>query len=120
MREGRLGPGISCSASWTCTVSNAKNKVIVRDVFPDSKGQRRKQKMTRRLILFSTAIVLASIASFTLAAGKSPVADAVEKGDKTTLRALLLVKTDVTRHRLTERPHCTGRSIETTLPWWIN
>src|SRR5688572_971685 len=95
MREGRLGPGISCSASWTCTVSNAKNKVIVRDVFPDSKGQRRKQKMTRRLILFSTAIVLASIASFTLAAGKSPVADAVEKGDKTTLRALLLVKTDV-------------------------
>ena len=51
--------------------------------------------MTRRLIVFGTAIVLACIASFTLGAGKSPVADAVEKGDTATLRALLLVKTDV-------------------------
>lgn len=51
--------------------------------------------MTRRLIVFGTAIVLACIASFTLGAGKSPVADAVEKGDTATLKALLLVKTDV-------------------------
>src|SRR5262245_13522073 len=51
--------------------------------------------MTRRLIVFGAAIALACIASFTLGAGKSPVADAVEKGDKATLKALLLVKTDV-------------------------
>lgn len=51
--------------------------------------------MTRRLIVFGTAIVLACVASFTLAAGKSPVADAVQKGDSATLKALLLVKTDV-------------------------
>jgi ankyrin repeat protein len=51
--------------------------------------------MTRRLILICTAITLASIASLTLAAVKSPVADAVERGDAATLRALLLVKADV-------------------------
>jgi uncharacterized protein len=51
--------------------------------------------MTRRLILFSMAILLACIAGFTLAASKSAVADAVEKGDSGALRALLLVKTDV-------------------------
>ena len=36
--------------------------------------------MTRRLILLTTATVLACIASLTLAAGKSPVADAVREG----------------------------------------
>ena len=51
--------------------------------------------MTRRLILISTAILLACVATWTLGAGKSPVADAVEQGDSATLRALLLVKTDV-------------------------
>lgn len=51
--------------------------------------------MTRRLILLSAAILLATLASLTLGAGKSAVADAVEKGDSVTLRALLLAKTDV-------------------------
>jgi len=51
--------------------------------------------MTRRLILLTTVTVLACIASLTLAAGKSAVADAVQKGDNAALRALLLVKTDV-------------------------
>src|SRR3970040_1460463 len=51
--------------------------------------------MTRRLILLCTAITLACIASLSLAVDKSPVADAVEKGDTTTLRALLALKTDV-------------------------
>ncbi|HVQ65179.1 MAG TPA: ankyrin repeat domain-containing protein [Terriglobia bacterium] len=51
--------------------------------------------MTRRLILLTTVTVLACIASLTLAAGKSAVADAVQKGDNAALRALLVVKTDV-------------------------
>jgi ankyrin repeat protein len=51
--------------------------------------------MKKRLMVVSMAILLACIASLTLGAGKSAVADAVEKGDKATLRALLLVKTDV-------------------------
>jgi len=51
--------------------------------------------MTRRLIVCFTTIALACLASFTIGAGKSPVADAVEKGDAATLRALLLAKTDV-------------------------
>ena len=51
--------------------------------------------MTRRLILFSTTILLAALASLTLGAGKSPIADAVEKGDKAAFRTLMLAKTDV-------------------------
>jgi hypothetical protein len=48
--------------------------------------------MTRRLIVCFTAIALACVASFTIGAGKSPVADAIEKGDIATLRTLLLAK----------------------------
>ena len=51
--------------------------------------------MTRRLIVCFATIALACVASFTIGAGKSPVADAVEKGDAATLRALLVAKTDV-------------------------
>lgn len=52
--------------------------------------------MTRRLIAGCGAVLLAAVVGMTLtAAEKSPVADAVEKGDKAELQKLLTQKADV-------------------------
>jgi len=52
--------------------------------------------MTRRLIAGCGAVLLASVVGMTVrAAEKSPVADAVEKGDKAQLQSLITQKADV-------------------------
>ena len=57
--------------------------------------------MTKRLILGCAAVLLASVVGMRLtAAEKSPVADAVERGDKTNLQSLLAGKADVNATQL--------------------
>ena len=69
--------------------------------------------MKSRLIVACVATFLLGIAALK-GAGGSDVADAVMKGNKTALRALLQQKADVNALASTVRRHCSGRSIAMT------